>query len=252
MSTGENDQKWTRYFLLFFPTRPSDEYDSAPSRKYSRPLLDFFVCIGWFLYVLGRNKGWQSFFFCSGILPFSVFDPLTNWDFVKNLFWWGYRVSILKIESQTLVSSSIFVLLKVKKFEMIFLMLIPEFDHAKLVRIIFFDRLLFFRLIVMIFMRQLAWNNIFMKRSICHLWKNIGLPCSHAIINSYMNFLINILGRNTRNRTQNGDFSRNTNFTSPLKTRFTVTIICLKNFGEILWRKDSFLSFTDHTPMMSR
>ena len=33
------------YFLLFFPTRPSDEYDSAPSRKYSRPLLDVFACI---------------------------------------------------------------------------------------------------------------------------------------------------------------------------------------------------------------
>ena len=31
----------------FFQTRPSDEYDSAPSRKYSRPLLDFFACIGW-------------------------------------------------------------------------------------------------------------------------------------------------------------------------------------------------------------
>ena len=30
----------------FFPTRPSDEYDSAPSRKYTRPLLDVFACIG--------------------------------------------------------------------------------------------------------------------------------------------------------------------------------------------------------------
>ena len=30
----------------FFPTRPSDEYDSAPSRKWSRPLLDVFACIG--------------------------------------------------------------------------------------------------------------------------------------------------------------------------------------------------------------
>ena len=29
-----------------FPTRPSDEYDSAPSPKYSRPLLDVFACIG--------------------------------------------------------------------------------------------------------------------------------------------------------------------------------------------------------------
>ena len=28
MSTGENVQKWTRYFLLFFPTHPSDEYDN--------------------------------------------------------------------------------------------------------------------------------------------------------------------------------------------------------------------------------
>ena len=32
--------------IFFFPTRPSDEYDSAPSRKYSRPLLDVFACIG--------------------------------------------------------------------------------------------------------------------------------------------------------------------------------------------------------------
>ena len=33
-------------FSSVFPTRPSDEYDSAPSRKYSRPLLDVFACIG--------------------------------------------------------------------------------------------------------------------------------------------------------------------------------------------------------------
>ena len=26
LSTGENVQKWTRYFLLFFRTRPSDNY----------------------------------------------------------------------------------------------------------------------------------------------------------------------------------------------------------------------------------
>ena len=31
---------------FFFPTRPSDEYDSAPTRKYSRPFLDVFACIG--------------------------------------------------------------------------------------------------------------------------------------------------------------------------------------------------------------
>ena len=34
------------YFSSFFPTHPSDEVDSAPSRKYSRPLLDVFACIG--------------------------------------------------------------------------------------------------------------------------------------------------------------------------------------------------------------
>ena len=34
-----------KYFLLFFPTRPSDEYDSASSRKYSRPLWDLFAYI---------------------------------------------------------------------------------------------------------------------------------------------------------------------------------------------------------------
>ena len=33
-------------FFSFFPPRPSDEYDSAPSRKYSRPFLDVFACIG--------------------------------------------------------------------------------------------------------------------------------------------------------------------------------------------------------------
>ena len=33
------------FFFFFFPNRPSDEYDSAPSRKYSRPLLDVFACI---------------------------------------------------------------------------------------------------------------------------------------------------------------------------------------------------------------
>ena len=35
---------------LFFPTRLSDEYDSAPSRKNSRPFLDVFVCIGELVY----------------------------------------------------------------------------------------------------------------------------------------------------------------------------------------------------------
>ena len=35
-------QNGREYFLLFFPTRPSDEYDSTPSRKYSR---SFFVQI---------------------------------------------------------------------------------------------------------------------------------------------------------------------------------------------------------------
>ena len=45
LSTGENVQKWTRFSLLFFPTVPSDEYDSAPSRNYLRPLLDVSACI---------------------------------------------------------------------------------------------------------------------------------------------------------------------------------------------------------------
>ena len=36
----------TLFSSLFFPTRPSDEYDLAPSRKYSRPLLDVLACIG--------------------------------------------------------------------------------------------------------------------------------------------------------------------------------------------------------------
>ena len=33
-------------FFFFFPTRPSDEHDSAPSQKYSRPLMEVFACIG--------------------------------------------------------------------------------------------------------------------------------------------------------------------------------------------------------------
>ena len=40
-------QSGREYCLNFSPTRPSDEYDSAPSRKYSRPLLDVFTCIGY-------------------------------------------------------------------------------------------------------------------------------------------------------------------------------------------------------------
>ena len=32
--------------ILFFSTRPSDECNSALSRKYSRPLLDVFAFIG--------------------------------------------------------------------------------------------------------------------------------------------------------------------------------------------------------------
>ena len=41
---GENVQKWTGVFS-FFPTRPSDEYDSAPSQNKSRPLMGVFACI---------------------------------------------------------------------------------------------------------------------------------------------------------------------------------------------------------------
>ena len=40
MSTGEFGQKWTRVFS-FFPTGPSDEYDSAPSRKYTGQFVPF-------------------------------------------------------------------------------------------------------------------------------------------------------------------------------------------------------------------
>ena len=34
-------------FSLGFPTRPSDESDSAPSRTYSCTLMDVFSCIGY-------------------------------------------------------------------------------------------------------------------------------------------------------------------------------------------------------------
>ena len=33
---GEKVQKWTHYFLLLFPTRPSDEYDSQRRVKNTR------------------------------------------------------------------------------------------------------------------------------------------------------------------------------------------------------------------------
>ena len=58
LTTGENVQKWTRYFLLFFSTRPSDKYDSLRRRKNSRPLLDVFACIGYesiFWFVLSKK-----------------------------------------------------------------------------------------------------------------------------------------------------------------------------------------------------
>ena len=42
--TGEFAPKWTRVFSSLFPPRPSDEYDLAPSRKYSRPLWCKFTC----------------------------------------------------------------------------------------------------------------------------------------------------------------------------------------------------------------
>ena len=35
---------------LFFPTRPSDDHDSAPTRKDSRPLLDVSAYIGYLLF----------------------------------------------------------------------------------------------------------------------------------------------------------------------------------------------------------
>ena len=56
MSTGENVQKWTSYFLLFFATRPSDEYNSVLSRKYSRPLLDLLpVSVNFWNFVYFRS-----------------------------------------------------------------------------------------------------------------------------------------------------------------------------------------------------
>ena len=40
-----NERSATALFSSFFQTRSSREYDSAPGRKYSRPLLDIFACI---------------------------------------------------------------------------------------------------------------------------------------------------------------------------------------------------------------
>ena len=41
MSTGEFGQKGHAIFFSFFPTGPSDDYDSAPSRKYTGQFVPF-------------------------------------------------------------------------------------------------------------------------------------------------------------------------------------------------------------------
>ena len=44
--TFKSERSAPTLFFLFFPTRPSDEYGSAPSRKYSCSLKNVFACIG--------------------------------------------------------------------------------------------------------------------------------------------------------------------------------------------------------------
>ena len=76
MSTGENVHKWTRYFLLFFPTLLSDEYDSAPSRKYSRPFLEVFACIGQDRNLCVRQNGRLGVTFHIGRLVVKIVNEL--------------------------------------------------------------------------------------------------------------------------------------------------------------------------------
>ena len=44
--TFKSERSATTLYSSFFPTRSSDEYDSASSRKYSHPFLIVFACIG--------------------------------------------------------------------------------------------------------------------------------------------------------------------------------------------------------------
>ena len=58
-----NRPKVDTLFSSLFSDAPSDEYDSAPSRKYSRPLLDVFACIGYndeYKNILSHRKYYYS------------------------------------------------------------------------------------------------------------------------------------------------------------------------------------------------
>ena len=76
LSTGENVQKWTRYFLLFFPTRPSDEYDAQ--RRVENTRVHFWT----FPPVSVKSNRWALFF-----TKKSVLDKLKkNWHVII----WAY------------------------------------------------------------------------------------------------------------------------------------------------------------------
>ena len=63
--------------------RSSDEYDSAPSRKYSRTLLDVFACIGYnkflFKFKINFHSLWISFFFQGKWNEFTIQAAKNHW-----------------------------------------------------------------------------------------------------------------------------------------------------------------------------
>ena len=85
-------------FFSFFPTRPSDEYDSAPSRKYSRPLLDSkiwtFSKISYYLKIKSGSRPIQR------NLPVAVLKSALTWQNVQLC----PNLTIFKITRSTILS----------------------------------------------------------------------------------------------------------------------------------------------------
>ena len=111
MSTGENVQKWTRYFLLLFPTRPSNEYDSAPSRKYSRPLLDVFACIN---NICINNMFFPIIYKTSFYLRIEI--PSWNLKIMNNISYTHRYMGLRFVKIRTL--KNIVKIWKIKKFKL--------------------------------------------------------------------------------------------------------------------------------------
>ena len=66
---AKTSKKRHAIFFSFFPTRPSDEYDPAPSRKNSRPLLDLFACIGRTVVIsISKYSKNENQFYCQNMI----------------------------------------------------------------------------------------------------------------------------------------------------------------------------------------